>query len=64
VSIADQIHECGWDLDREEFPNENRGTIETCYRASQGHFHTMWRNSPELVLSDVKQLREKQAQNV
>ena len=58
MSIADQIHQCGWSLETEEFVNENRGTLDRCFRAQQGNYFTVWRDSPELVLKDLLEARK------
>jgi len=59
MSAEKSIEALGWVLESEEFVNENRGTLDRCFRAKQRGFFTMWRSSPEYVLADIRRLKER-----
>lgn len=55
TTIESQIHQCGWEL-KSTWDAESSRQL---YSASQGGFSTWWRSAPELVLADLRAMKEK-----
>ncbi len=51
-----QIEQYGWSLEQIQCAELVTGALTTSYRAFQGDFKTLWRDTPEQVLEDVKRI--------
>lgn len=51
MTIEKQVEALDWQLEKTSHPYPY-------YRAKQGNFSTLWRNSPEEVLSDIRKIYE------
>jgi hypothetical protein len=56
MTTAQSIEKLGWSLEHMH--------DDDLYRAVQGNFKTLWRNTPEQVLEDVKKIKRARAEPI